>query len=342
MSKEGAARKLASAAVYGGGGLTVMGAALFGVLTTEAKLARRRIGEAVLEVHEATGWYGRARSGSPISIAWLGDSSAAGYGVEQVEETPGAVLASTVAERAERPVDLRSYAVVGAQSSDLAGQVDRALTQDPDVAIILVGVNDVTHGVRPSASVGYLGDAVRRLREQGVEVIVGTCPDLGTIKPLMTPLKQLARSWSRRIAAAQTITVVETGGRSVSLASVLGREFSMAPALLFGPDQFHPSATGYHALAQVLIPSVLAALGVIPEEQVESARGEGVLPITAAALRAVESPGTEIGGTQVGGKTFGVRGLWVTLRHRRRQPEGRPEAPRALPDQDPDDAPVTG
>ena len=88
--------------------------------------------------------------------------------------------------------------------------------------------------------------------EAGVAVVVGTCPDLGTVKPIAPPLKQVARSWSRRLAAAQTIAVVEAGGRSVSLGSILGPEFAAAPALLFGPDQFHPSADGYHQLASVL------------------------------------------------------------------------------------------
>ncbi len=36
------------------------------------------------------------------------------------------------------------------------------------------------------------------------------------------------------------------------------------PALFFGPDRFHPSAAGYSTLAAVLLPSVLAAVGVIP------------------------------------------------------------------------------
>ena len=51
----------------------------------------------------------------------LGDSSAAGYGVDTVEETPGAILASGVAEAADRRVYLSSVARVGAQSKDLAG-----------------------------------------------------------------------------------------------------------------------------------------------------------------------------------------------------------------------------
>jgi lysophospholipase L1-like esterase len=330
VGKAGAARKLASAAAYGGGGLSLLGGALYGVLKAEAELARRTIGEAGDEPPpDATGWYGRGRPGPAIKIVLLGDSSAAGYGVERVEETPGALLASGAAEQADRRVYLRAFARVGARSSDLAGQLDRALGIEPDVAVILIGANDVTHRVRPAASVGDLAEAVRRLRDEGVAVVVGTCPDLGTVKPIPPPLKQVARTWSRRVAAAQTIAVLEGGGRTVSLGSVLGPEFAAAPALMFGPDRFHPSAAGYRSLSAVLLPSVLAALDLISEDEEapEALRGEGVLPITTAALQAVNEPGTELGGTEVAGRARGVRGLWVELRHRRRHPQPEAEAP---------------
>ncbi len=332
MSKAAAARKLASAALYGGGGLTAVGAGLYGVLTAEAKLARKTIGPTRDEPPpDATGWYGRGRPGPAIRIAVLGDSSAAGYGVDRVEETPGALIASGVAEHADRRVYVREFAVVGAKSSDLANQVDRALPIEPDIAVILIGGNDVTHTVLPSQSVRHLSEGVRRLVVAGAKVVVGTCPDLGTVQPIAPPLKQVARAWSRRLAAAQTIAVIEEGGRTVSLGSILGPEFAAAPALLFGPDQFHPSTEGYRSLANLLIPSVLAALGEVPEEEIdlEAYRGEGVLPITRAAIQAVKEPGTELDGTEIAGRRSGVRGLWVELRHRRRRPQFEGEAPSA-------------
>jgi lysophospholipase L1-like esterase len=330
VGKAGAARKLASAAAFGGGGLSALGLGLYGVMRAEAMWARRVIGDLGSErPPDSTGWYGRGRPGPAVKIALMGDSSAAGYGVDRVEDTPGALLATGVAERADRRVYLRSFAVVGAMSSDLREQVNRALPTEPDVAVILIGANDVTHTVLPAVAVGHLSEAVRRLHDAGVGVLVGTCPDLGTIKPIAPPLKQFARAWSRRIAAAQTIAVVEEGGRTVSLASILGPEFAAAPAILFGPDQFHPSAQGYRSLAQVLLPSTLAALGLIPSDEVEpeAFRGEGVLPITTAAIRAVNQPGTELDATEVGGSRRGVRGLWVELRHRRRHPDTQGEAP---------------
>ncbi|MBZ5736097.1 SGNH/GDSL hydrolase family protein [Nocardioides sp. TRM66260-LWL] len=330
MSRASAARRLASAAALGGGGVSVLGAGLYGVLTLEAKWARKAIGPILTTPPpDPTGWYGRGRPGPAIKIAVLGDSSAAGYGVERVEETPGALLASGVAAHADRRVHLRDVAVVGARTGDLDEQIDRILPSQPDVAVLLIGANDVTHVTPPAVSVRHLAEAVRRLRESGVEVVVGTCPDLGTIKPIAPPLKQVARAWSRRLAAGQTIAVLEEGGRTVSLGSILGPEFAATPALLFGPDQFHPSAEGYRRLASVLLPSTLAALGVVDERELslETVRGEGVLPITDAAIRAVNHPGTELGGTEIGGARLGVRGRWVELRHRRRRDDTASEAP---------------
>ena len=46
MGKAAAARKLASAAAFGGGGLSVLGMGLYAVLRGEAALARRMIGNA--------------------------------------------------------------------------------------------------------------------------------------------------------------------------------------------------------------------------------------------------------------------------------------------------------
>jgi lysophospholipase L1-like esterase len=329
VGKAAAARKLAAAAAFGGGGLSVVGASLYGVLRAEATLARRSIGNADGVPPDPTGWYGKGRPGPAIKVALLGDSCAAGYGVELVQETPGAHLASGLAEGADRRVYLRSVAAVGAQTRDLAQQIDRALSVEPHVAVIQIGANDVTHSRRPSESVRLLEAAVRRLRQAGVEVVVGTCPDLGTIEPIAPPLRQVARVWSRRLAAAQTIATVEAGGRTVSLGSVLGPDFSSTPNLFFGPDRFHPSAAGYSSLAAVMLPSVLAAVGVIPFEDLvpEPARGEAILPITEAAVEASRTPGVEIDGTEIGGSARGARGRWVQLRRRRQQPESEVETP---------------
>ncbi|HEX8497267.1 MAG TPA: SGNH/GDSL hydrolase family protein, partial [Actinomycetales bacterium] len=313
MSRAGRARRIASAAAYGGGGLTALTALGAGVIAAEVKLARRWIGQPFGKGHDTSGEFG-AGTGEPIQLAVLGDSSAVGLGAETPEQTPGVVLARGLAALSGRRVQLTMVAVVGAESSALDGQVDRLLERvpSPDVALVMVGANDVTHRVRPAVSVRHLGAAVTRLREAGCEVVVGTCPDLGTIEPVAQPLRLIARRWSRDLAAAQIVATVEAGGRTVSLGDLLGPEFRTTSGDLFSADKFHPSGAGYAIVAAALLPSICAAVGLWPDGGTERApdvrRGEGVGPISVAAVAAAEDPGSEVSAAEVGGRQRGPRG----------------------------------
>lgn len=324
MSRASQARRIAVAAAYGGGGLSLLAAGALGLIRTEAVLARRAIGEPAGEPPPADGLHGHQYGGEPLHLALLGDSTATGLGVDHSHQTPGVMLAAGLAECADRPVHVTCVAQVGAQSSHLDQQVGRVLAETaPDLAVIMIGANDVTHRVRLSTAVRHLDQAVRRLREAGAEVVVATCPDLGTIEPVAQPLRYLARRWSRQLAAAQTIVVVEAGGRTVSIGDILGPEFAASPGEMFGPDRFHPSVAGYASAAAALLPSMCAAIGVWfggeAEESPDLLRGEGVRPIALAAAEAADLPGTEVAAARVGGRDRGPRGRWVLLRHRRRQ-----------------------
>jgi lysophospholipase L1-like esterase len=274
-----------------------------------------------LDPPSGDGLYGHRR-GKPIVLAVLGDSTAVGLGVERAAETPGVLVAAGLAELAERPVRLVRLAVSGAESCELDPQVERALVEQPDVALIMVGANDVTSRTKPAVSVRHLEDAVRRLVAIGCEVVVGTCPDLGTIRPIAQPLRTLARKWSREMAAAQTIAVVEAGGRTVSLGSLLGPAFA-SDRSMFSRDEFHPSALGYAQAAAVLLPSVADAVGVWPaaaDRGLGTIRRDTVRPVARAAARAAHRPGTEVQPAEVRGSDTGPWGPWALLR-RRRPPE---------------------
>lgn len=266
--------------------------------------------------------YGSKRGGEALDLAVLGDSAAAGYGAHNPKETYGAFLAAGLSLLADRPVRLRCVATVGARTSDLDGQIDLVTDPPPVVSALIIGANDVTHRVRPADSVRRLGSAVERLRDLGSAVVVGTCPDLGTVRPIAPPLRQVARGWSRRLAAAQTIATVEAGGRSVSLGSLLGAEFAAAPLELFGPDRFHPSPEGFRRVAAAMLPTVAAAAGVFSVDDVDlhADRGDVMFSLPRAAVEAGRQPGVEVARTERPGRGAGVRGRWVTLRLRRREP----------------------
>jgi lysophospholipase L1-like esterase len=323
VTRTATARRLATGAATYGGGLGLAGAAFYALLREEARSARRRV-EARTSKDDppsGDGIYGRTRRNGrdkPLVFAVLGDSSAVGLGVERAAETPGVLIAAALAELAERPVRLVRLAVTGAESRELADQVDRALAEHPDVALIMIGANDVTTLTKPATAVRHLENAVRRLTEGGCEVVVGTCPDLGTIRPIAQPLRTLARRWSRQLAAAQTIAVVEAGGRTVSLGSVLGPAFASDRAM-FSLDEFHPSAVGYAQAAAILLPSVADAVGVwpTPDRSVRPIRRGTVRPVAQAAARAASRTGTEVQPAEKRGSDTGPRGPWALLRRRR-------------------------
>jgi lysophospholipase L1-like esterase len=320
VTRTATARRLALATAYGGGSLALGGVALVALLREEARAARRNIESRTTKSDPPSGdgVYGRGR-GKRLVLTVLGDSSAVGLGVQHSSQTPGVLIAAALAELAERPVRLVRLAVSGARSPDLDAQVNRALAERPDVALIMIGANDVTTRTRPAVSVRHLADAVRRLTASGCEVVVGTCPDLGTIRPVAQPLRTFARRWSRQLAAAQTIAVVEAGGRTVSLGSVLGPAFASDRGM-FSIDEFHPSAHGYAQAAAVLLPSVADAVGVWPaaaDRGLRPVRRGTVQPVATAAARAASRTGTEVQPAEVRGSDTGPWGPWALLRRRR-------------------------
>ncbi len=251
---------VAARGAYGSGAIGALGALGYGIIRAEATLARRTIGEPTEVPPDPTGSYGRYL-GPSLRLVMLGDSSATGLGCDVPAETPGALLAGGLARDLRRRVRLDVYAVVGGRSADLDMQVVKALHERVDLAVIMVGTNDVTHRVLPGDATRDLGRAVETLRATGAVVVVGTCPDLGTVKPLLQPLRTVAAFWSRRMAAAQAVAVVENDGIAVTLASLLSPEFAQH-AHLWSADRFHPSPEGYRRVADALLPSLLEHCGV--------------------------------------------------------------------------------
>jgi lysophospholipase L1-like esterase len=318
-----ASRRLAVAAAYGSGGVGLAGALAAGVLLGQAKQARRAIPRPQQPPPRCDGRYGGHHAGEAVRLAVLGDSTAAGYGVRTAAETTGARLAIGLAEGLRRPVQVRSFAVVGSLSAGLVPQADLAQAWRPDLAVILVGANDVTHRVRVGTAVRYLAAAVGAMRVVGAEVVVGTCPDLGTIRPIQPPLRWLARRWSRDMAAAQTVAAVEAGARSVSLADLLGPTFDAQPEVMFSADRFHPSADGYGQAAAAILPALLAAAGQAPVSPASPMAGEGVRSLAQAAVQAVDQAGTVVSGTTVAGRAHGPAGRWALVLRRRPNPVGK-------------------
>ncbi|QUH00173.1 SGNH/GDSL hydrolase family protein [Saccharopolyspora erythraea] len=292
------ALRLAMLAAGTAGGLS---GAAWGLLNGQSRYARRVIGPPAnmplradgIHLPEGVGPVPRSElpeGTQPLDLAVLGDSAAAGLGVNFPDELLGVLIARGLAAELDRPVSLRTHAIVGTTSQELHAQVDALLPLPPQLALVIIGANDVTSRLSVATCAEMLGAEVRRLAEAGVAVVVGTCPDLGSIRPIPQPLRSVASSWSLALGRAQRREVEANGGHAVPLADLLSPEFLARPAEFFSPDRFHPSAAGYQAAAEILLPAVCAALGEwtggpLPTAPTRSAAAEARRPTSRIVAR---------------------------------------------------------
>src|SRR3712207_8386431 len=75
-----------------------------------------------------------------------------------------------------------------------------ALFRSPDLAVVVIGANDLTRFVPVDSAVGALASAVRDLRAVGTDVVVVPAPDMSSIPvvpPAFRPAVQADRKSTR-------------------------------------------------------------------------------------------------------------------------------------------------
>ena len=195
-----------------------------------------------------------------LRLAVLGDSIGYGIGASTSADALGARLVRLLDEHGVE-AELDVHAVPGARSAGLAAQARRAVPRSPDVALVVIGANDLTHLVAPEAAAAALRSAVRALRVGGAEVVVAPAPDLSVVPHVPPAMRETVRRASALLRRAQSEVTLAEGGRVADSSADTSRAFAADPSL-FSADRFHPSSKGYGLIAGALGPSVLAAAGV--------------------------------------------------------------------------------
>lgn len=192
-----------------------------------------------------------------LRLGVLGDSIAYGQGASRRDDTLGPRLVRALATH-DIPSEARVFAVPGARSAGLRPQVDRALTWRPHVVVLVIGANDLTHFTPLGAAISAFGDAVRRLRSAGAEVVVAPAPDLSAVPHVPPQLRVLVQRASISLREQQVAVALEADARVADRAGDTAQAFA-ADHGLFCADLFHPSSSGYAVIADALLLEVLAA-----------------------------------------------------------------------------------
>lgn len=191
-----------------------------------------------------------------LALAMLGDSIAYGQGAARLEDTIGARLATYLAA-SDVPTRVAVFATPGARSDALSAQADAACRWRVQLAVIVVGANDLTHFVPPTQAAAQLTNAVRALRATRSQVVVVPAPDLSIVPWVPPPFRELVQAGSTALRHAQAAVALAEGAYVADVAKV-SASFA-ADAALFAADRFHPSSAGYALIADAIGPTVLAA-----------------------------------------------------------------------------------
>lgn len=218
-----------------------------------AKAARRAI---ILDPPQGSpGEFGDPDS-PPLHFVVVGDSTSVGVGATSLEATYPWLLAQHLARRFR--VTLQVFGRSGARMADAASQLaPQAAATKPDVAIIGIGANDVTH-VTPLRRLALdLAIAIGELQAGGASVLVALGPRFDApvlSQPLRALVQARARALNRTIRRAAT----KHGAEVLDLPIGVGKSFANDRSL-YSSDGFHPSDLGYARWADAMRDQVMNA-----------------------------------------------------------------------------------
>jgi lysophospholipase L1-like esterase len=212
------------------------------VLLTQGLRVRRE----TLRLPDAEGLAGAVGNGEPLNLVLLGDSVAAGVGVDHHRNTIAGHLVALLAASRGRAV---AWQVV-AQTGATAGEVIELARSSPaiaaaDVVVISVGVND-TKNLHPDrrwrSELTALLDHVLVVAPTAEVVLIGL-PPMEAFPALPRALATLMGARARRLDAI---------GRAAALARPRVRRIELTLEQgegMFAEDGFHPSAVVHERIA---------------------------------------------------------------------------------------------
>ncbi|HEX7642077.1 MAG TPA: SGNH/GDSL hydrolase family protein [Burkholderiaceae bacterium] len=195
--------------------------------------------------------------GVALRLLVLGDSSAAGVGVERQEQALAQPLAHELAERLARPVAWQLIAKSGIDTSETLALLEAGAVQPADVLVTALGVNDVTGQRSRERFIGdyrQMLDAVRV--RAGITLLVANgLPPMHLLPALPQPLRwYLGQCAFRLDAALQRWIAGMPDARYLSLHWGEGGDVAR--------DGFHPGPLQYRRWAERLAATIVDALPV--------------------------------------------------------------------------------
>lgn len=189
--------------------------------------------------------------GPPVRLAILGDSAAAGFGIDHPDLAYPRLLARRLADRTGRPVEVRCLARRGVRVAQVTDQQVPALGPlRPHVVAVAAGANDVLGRVPPHVLARHTRTLIGRIRDEAPDAVVFIGPParFGDAPALPAPTRWVLDAVSH--VARQVMTrVAEEEDVATGMLPRLAAED-------FGPDGFHGGEPAHVLAADITVDSV--------------------------------------------------------------------------------------
>jgi acyl-CoA thioesterase-1 len=185
-----------------------------------------------------------APAASPVKLAILGDSLAAGYGVRPEQAIPARLEAALRARG--RAVQVLNQGVSGDTTAGGLERLDWMLADKPDIVLVELGGNDALRGLDPAAAERNLDAIIGRLKAAGTTVWLA-----GMLAP-----RNFGADYTRQFDGLYKRLADKHG---VPLYPFFLDGVAQDPALN-QPDGIHPNPKGVDVIVARLLPFVLENL----------------------------------------------------------------------------------
>jgi lysophospholipase L1-like esterase len=196
------------------------------------------------------------------TIIALGDSTTAGSPafrspIEAPPDGSGNVESQYAYWLTKRHPDWRvlNRGVDGERSDEIRARFARDVAQaEPDVVVILAGVNDVYQGRSAESVEGELEAMYDLARAARISVVAGSIIPYNTATPEQNARMHAVNGWIRDYADRHDGSVTYCDTRAAVA------EPGQPDRLVSSPDDLHPSPNGYRLMADALEPAIRTAL----------------------------------------------------------------------------------
>ena len=232
--------------------LALLTLALAPILFLQGKHVQKNMVRLPEPVGERAGIIG---TGQPLRLLIVGDSAAAGVGVDHQNEALAGQLVKQLSQHYQ--VHWRLEATTGHTSEQVIEQLKTQLdAQIYDVVVTSVGVNDVTRLLSSKKWIGLQRQLLQQIRQkfQPKLILLTSVPPMHLFSALPQPLRwHLGQYASQMNLALAKLLATQTDCQQITLQ--LEQEQHDIP---LARDGFHPSKQAYQVWAQTIVDAINA------------------------------------------------------------------------------------